>query len=365
MSEEKTAEEGKPRGLYERLKTDDTGWELWAKIGVVVLVGQMIAFAIAFARIGQPSVYAWSIVIPMMGFATFPLTFWGLIRAIFRPPVFRMSRTWGFLALIIVGFFGNAPIFPAPVSTMDWQSEHTYYLPFDGEWATLAGGKDKARNHHAVSPSHRFAYSFVPVMDGKRYEGDGTRLEEHYCFGRDVHAPAAGMVIQAMGGEEDHQPGSFDPNRILGNHVVIQIDEGEYLFMAHMRRGSLKVRPGDQVEQGQLVGQCGNSGRSFTPHLHVHLQNSRAFPMAEGLPLRFSAYYADGEPTELGMPRGVEDVETELGTRVRRLQPIQEGIILAADSDEESQEETGEDQDDLATKELASDEKSPTLDPDP
>lgn len=337
MSEEAVREE-KAKGVYEALRTDDTGWELWAKLGMGLLLVQALAFGMAFLRLGQPSVYAWAIVIPMMGFLTFPFSFWGLIRSIFQPPLFRRSRMFGFLALIVVGILGNSPIFPAPVSTMTWESEHRYELPFDGEWATLAGGMEKATNHHVVSPSHRFAYSFVPVVDGKRYEGRGEALEDHYCYGRPVYAPVDGVAIQVVGGEEDHEPGSYDPSQVLGNHVVLKVDEGEYLFVAHMKRGSLKVKAGDEVARGDQIGECGNSGRSFTPHVHVHLQNKRAFPIAEGLPLRFSDYVGDGEPVAKGMPRGSEDVLERLGMLVSRQVPIRPEVERNAAAEEEAGE---------------------------
>lgn len=356
-----SAEEKKEsRGLYERLKTEDKGWELWAKLGVALLVAQALAFLVAFLKLGQPSVYAYSVAIPMMGFMTFPLTFWGLLRAIFRPPIFRMSRTYGFLALVVVGYFGNQPTFAAPVSTEDWESRHEYVLPFKGTWVTLAGGDEKATNYHVTTPSHRWAYDFAPIVEGSRYSGDGASLEDHHCYGMEVFSPAGGVVIQAIGSEVDHEPGTFDPNQILGNHVVIQVDQEEYLFLAHLKRGSLKVRPGDEVEQGDLLGECGNSGRSYTPHLHVHLQNNRAFPMAEGLPLRFSDYRADGEHVALGMPQGSPDYEKVVGEIVesaRTFQAAREDAAESLDSSDSSDssdfsDSVGEEEEELADTQI-------------
>ena len=343
MSAEEKEETREPRGLYERLKTEERGWELWAKLGVALLVAQLLAFIVAFLKLGQPSVYAYSVAIPLMGFMTFPLTFWGLLRAIFRPPIFRMSRTYGFLALVVVGYFGNQPTFAAPVSTTEWESSHEYLLPFEGPWVTLAGGDEKEVNYHVTTPAHRWAYDFAPLVDGRRYRGDGSELEDHHCYGREVYAPAGGVVIQALGGEPDHQPGKFDPNNILGNHVVVRVDDEEYLFLAHLKRGSLEVRPGDVVEQGQLVARCGNSGRSYTPHLHVHLQNQRGFPMAEGLPLRFSGYRADGDYVALGMPQGSPDYEKVVGQIVESTrQPAEHRVDSSEAVGVEEEGEPGE-----------------------
>ncbi len=39
--------------------------------------------------------------------------------------------------------------------------------------------------------------------------------------------------------------------------------------MGHFRKGSVTVKPGEQVKAGQQVALVGNSGKSLAPHLHV------------------------------------------------------------------------------------------------
>lgn len=312
-------EEESPRGLYERLKSQDDRWEVWVKLGVGLLALQIGAFAVAYLRLGEPSVIAYSMIISLLGVLTMPLMFWGLIRALFRPPVWRLSRTVGFGCLLLVGFLGNASFFPAPVSTGDWTSDNEYRLPFDGQWTTLAGGHAKDRNYHATTPAHRWGYDFAPVVDGERYQEDGSKLEHHYCYGAPVVAPVNAEVVRVLGSERDHKPGEHDPNIILGNHIVMKVGPDEFLFMAHLKNGSLQVGSGEQVRAGQQVAKCGNSGRTQTPHLHIHLQNSSDFPIAEGLPLRFSTYMADGELVDLGMPLGSKNYEAAQGEVVQHV----------------------------------------------
>jgi hypothetical protein len=43
------------------------------------------------------------------------------------------------------------------------------------------------------------------------------------------------------------------PGRILGNHVVLDLGDGVYAALAHLRRGSVRVRPGDRVAAGLPV----------------------------------------------------------------------------------------------------------------
>lgn len=310
--------------LYERLKSDDDSWEIWTQLGLVLFILQAGAFLLAYLRLGTLSIYAHSLVIPLLGAITLPVAFWGLLRTIFRPPIYRLSRTVGFVVLVIAGFFGNQPLFPAPVSTEGWTTDEQFYLPFDGKWVTLAGGETKKLNYHATTPAHRWGYDFAPLIDGSRYRGEGKKLEDHHCYGAAVRAPVGGTVVRAVGNEPDQAPGQANAQSLLGNHIVIRIQQGEYLFMTNLRQGSLAIRSQDEVEPGQVLAECGNSGHSITPHLHIHLQNSPDFPIAESLPLRFSDYLADGELVILGMPQGSSDPTSVVGQVVQNQTPWEE-----------------------------------------
>jgi murein DD-endopeptidase MepM/ murein hydrolase activator NlpD len=109
---------------------------------------------------------------------------------------------------------------------------------------------------------------------GKTQEGDGTRNEDYYAFGREVLAPADGKVVEVIEGVRDNTPGSMNPYSAVGNCVVIQHREDEVSALAHFKQRSIVVKVGDTVKRGQLLGKCGNSGNSSEPHVHYHLQNS-------------------------------------------------------------------------------------------
>ena len=87
-----------------------------------------------------------------------------------------------------------------------------------------------------------------------------------------------------------------------GNHVVLDLGNEEYLFIAHLQTGSVKVKPGDHVKAGDAMGLCGNSGNSSEPHLHIHLQTTPRFGDGKGLPLQFQHYEADKKPVDRGEP---------------------------------------------------------------
>ena len=63
--------------------------------------------------------------------------------------------------------------------------------------------------------------------------------------------------------------------REAGNTVVIDHGNGWHTQYAHLRRGSVNVRPGDTVERGQVLGLVGLSGSTEFPHLHFEVRHQR------------------------------------------------------------------------------------------
>jgi hypothetical protein len=157
-------------------------------------------------------------------------------------------------------------------------------LPFGGRWLVAWGGDTKELNHHHDSPAQRFALDLLGVnKTGETHRGDGVKNEDYFCFGREILAPADGIVVEAIDGVRDNTPGSMNPYCAVGNSVLIQHETNEISVLAHLQRGSIVVKAGESVKRGQLVGKCGNSGNSSEPHLHYHLQDSPIFQDALGI----------------------------------------------------------------------------------
>lgn len=146
----------------------------------------------------------------------------------------------------------------------------------------------------------RYSYDFVMTDDkGSMYKGDGSRNEDWYGWGAPVAAPAAGKVLRAVSGVPDNgkgKPPSFtreqfiaDPSLMWGNHVEIDHGNGEISLLAHLKQGSVTVKPGDTVKAGQQVGQMGFSGDAFLVHLHYDLKDGAGFD-ADALPAPFSGF---------------------------------------------------------------------------
>jgi len=109
----------------------------------------------------------------------------------------------------------------------------------------------------------------------------------------------------------DQEIGRSDLRNPAGNHVVLDLGNDEYAFLAHMQQDSIEVAAGDQVAAGQMIGRCGNSGNTTEPHLHFHMQTTPNLADGEGLPAFFEDYRADGNTVMRGQPLRGETVEQQ------------------------------------------------------
>lgn len=173
---------------------------------------------------------------------------------------------------LIAGVLFKPPVATEPAPE---KQQTPLSLPFKGRWLVFWGGDTRELNQHHDVPNQRFAFDLLGVGEGgKTQQGDRTRNEDYYAFGREVLAPADGTVIEVIEGVRDNRPGSLNPYSAVGNCVVIRHREDEVSVLAHFKQGSIVVKAGDKVKRGQLLGQCGNSGNSSEPHIHYQLQNS-------------------------------------------------------------------------------------------
>ena len=82
-----------------------------------------------------------------------------------------------------------------------------------------------------------------------------------------------------------------NPKMTVGNHVILDHGNGEYSLLAHFRQGSLKVRAGAKVAQGDPLGEMSRSGMgSQLVHVHYELRTSADLMSGEGLPAVYSGF---------------------------------------------------------------------------
>ena len=168
-------------------------------------------------------------------------------------------------------------------------------LPFKDSWTVLWGGDTKEVNYHVEVAVQKGAFDFI-ITDskGKAYKTDSKTNEDYYAYGKDILAACDGEVVLAVDGIKDNLPGNTNPMFVTGNTVLIKTNKDEYILYAHFKQHSIDVKEGQMVKQGQVLGQCGNSGNSTQPHLHFHIQNVEDMSMATGAKIYFSKIVVNG-----------------------------------------------------------------------
>lgn len=169
-------------------------------------------------------------------------------------------------------------------------------LPFKGQWFTFWGGDTKPQNYHVIDRAQRSAFDFLIIgKNNKTYERSGTRNEDYYAFGKRMYAVCDAEVINVSTGVEDNKPGTLNPRQPLGNSITLKTGNDEYIIYAHFEIGTLKVKKGDRVVKGQFLGNCGNSGNSSEPHLHLHIQDGPNIYSDIGVKCYFESIMVNGE----------------------------------------------------------------------
>lgn len=176
----------------------------------------------------------------------------------------------------------------------DYRPEVAYSLPFNGEWYVANGGITKDTSHSWEILPQRFAYDFLIVdQEGKSYAGDRKDLQSYYCYGREILAPADGIVISLKDNFSDcriMEEGQTDSDTldIGGNRIIIRHSDSEYSTICHLMPKSITVQVGQKVRRGQVIARCGNSGNTTEPHVHFQIQNTPHFYSSMSVPIFFS-----------------------------------------------------------------------------
>ena len=143
--------------------------------------------------------------------------------------------------------------------------------------------------------AQRFAIDWEQVNEeGRLLKGDRKDVKSYHIFGRDVHAVADGKVVASRNDLQEQVPGKLPEglpvDQVDGNFVVLDIGGGAYVNYAHMQPGSVRVRAGDVVKRGAVLGKVGNTGNSSEPHLHLHVMDGPDPLMSNGIPYVFDEF---------------------------------------------------------------------------
>ncbi len=123
-------------------------------------------------------------------------------------------------------------------------------------------------------------------------------------FGAPVYCPAPGVVESVCRDIADNPLGASNYSLNWGNHIILRMDQGGWLLLAHLAQYSPNVVAGQRVRLGDIIATVGNSGRSPVPHLHMHVQASPILG-APTRPFRLANYIVGSGENEMWVSAGV------------------------------------------------------------
>jgi murein DD-endopeptidase len=165
-------------------------------------------------------------------------------------------------------------------------------------WVAVNGPDVDTHHRRSIMPLNgrlripqRFATDWLPVFsDGSFHEGDPLVNKNYRGYASAVLAVADARVFAIKDGIAENVPDNVKRavpmtlETMGGNQVVLDLGAHRYAFYAHLQPGSIRVKSGQRVRRGQVLGLLGNSGNSSAPHLHFHVGDESTILGGEGLP---------------------------------------------------------------------------------
>ena len=178
--------------------------------------------------------------------------------------------------------------------------------PLGGPGWVAAGSCCDGPHRRSIQPlngklylGQRFAIDWNGVDAQDRMVVGNPSLNSSWTFyGKPVLAVARARVVAAVDRWPDQIPNDPKPVTLReadGNYVILALGRGRYAFYAHLKPGSVRVRRGQRVREGDVLALLGNSGSSTGPHLHFHVMNRPSALASNGLPYVFDRYRTAGQ----------------------------------------------------------------------
>ena len=199
-----------------------------------------------------------------------------------------------------------------PINFTPYETKGAYLFPLKGDLCVCNLPMNLTQHRKALSQEFGFdVMGAGPIEEGHGpflRSADAQSLSDYPIFHREVVAVGDGTVAEAGVGFPESlmsNPAEFSEERfkelgkdlvekigyqnyLSGNYIVIDHENGEFSFYAHLSEDTIRVKPGDRVIKGDVIAAVGNTGHSSEPHLHFQLMDSKDFLTANGLPVMFT-----------------------------------------------------------------------------
>jgi len=206
-------------------------------------------------------------------------------------------------------------------------------------WLAANGPSNTSAHRRAMLPvngqphiGQRYAIDWIQLgADGKSFAGDEHKNSSYHAWDQEIHAVANGKIVEAKDGIPENVPNSgklavpITYDTLAGNHVIQEIGDGHFAAYAHLRPGTLKVKVGDTVHAGDVLGHLGNTGNSSEPHLHFQVCDAPSFPASEGLPFAIDKFTLDDYKIEKS-PNGRQSLLVKSSHPLTKQEPMNDEL---------------------------------------
>jgi len=133
--------------------------------------------------------------------------------------------------------------------------------PYEQSFYIVDGGSSRLTSTMKVGGRSNRRYAIYMIGTEHAYQPERP-MENGYLgnFGLNLLAPADGTIVQVVDTVEDSGPDFYSRDSGPGNYVLVRIREDQFLMLAHLKQGSVRVKVGDWVQSGQVIAQAGKSG---------------------------------------------------------------------------------------------------------
>lgn len=132
-----------------------------------------------------------------------------------------------------------------------------------------------------ANAQHEDTYIYrLPFKSGETYtltQGFNGKFSHQGVSALDFDLPVGSKVLSAREGivvavKEDSKKGCPSPDcKSLSNFIIIYHQDGSFASYGHLKKNGARVKVGDEVKKGEVIGISGNTGYSTNPHLHFEL----------------------------------------------------------------------------------------------
>jgi murein DD-endopeptidase MepM/ murein hydrolase activator NlpD len=184
--------------------------------------------------------------------------------------------------------------------------------PLRGEgWMAANGPSNRDGNEHrrAINTvdgkariAQRFAIDWIKFgQNGQLWARDLEKNTDWFGYGAEILAVADAVVAAVKDAVPENKPDTesravpITLETIGGNYVTLDLGNGRYAMYLHMQPGKMRVKVGDKVRRGDVLGLLGNSGNSDGPDLHFQICDANSPLGSEGLPFVFESFEKLGQ----------------------------------------------------------------------